>query len=236
MLHGDPAQTQVWQELDRILLGSYRTEAGRVLRVRAGCIDTGGHHAATVLAFCRPRRLRRIFPTKGAAGPRPVWPKRASRTRNDEPIFLIGVDTAKDALYGRLKITEPGPGYIHFPAADGFDQAYFDQLTAEAVVTRYREGRPYRVWVLPKGRRNEALDTFVLAMAARQSLPGGLKRQVEFTTVEVPRAREPELAPAPENPGQGAGAAAPVRQPRPARSWVWPRRGWTLARLDDPYL
>ena len=232
VLHGDPAQTRVWQELDRILLGSFRTESDRVLRVRAGCIDTGGHHSATVLAFCRPRRVRRIFPTKGAAGARPVWPKRASRTRNDEPIFLIGVDAAKDALYGRLKIAKPGPGYIHFPATDGFDQTYFDQLTAEEVVTRYREGRPYRVWVLRKGRRNEALDTFVLAMAARQSLPGGLKRQVEFTVEASPMDGADPVAPVPPSPGPEAGATAPVARVRPGRPWLWRRTGqpW-LARL-----
>ena len=104
VLHGDPAQTWVWGELNRILLDSFRTASGRSLRVRAGCVDTGGHHAATVMAFCRARRARRIFPTKGASGARPIWPKRASRTRHDEPVFVIGVDTAKDALFGRLKI------------------------------------------------------------------------------------------------------------------------------------
>ena len=30
-------------------------------------------------------------------------------------------------------------------------------------------GRPYRVWVLPPNRRNEALDCFVLAYAAHKS-------------------------------------------------------------------
>jgi len=63
------------------------------------------------------------------------------------------------------------------------DLVELDQLTAEEVVTGFREGRPYRVWVLPKGRRNEALDTFVLALAARMSLPRALERQVEFTVV-----------------------------------------------------
>ena len=117
---------------------------------------------------------------------------------------MIGVDTAKDALFGRLKIAEPGPGYVHFPAADGFEEACFDQLTAEEVVTRHREGRPYRVWVLPKGRRNEALDTFVLALAARMSLPRALERQVEFT-VEAPL--PPSEPPAPR-------AEPPASQPR----------------------
>src|ERR1700752_3595838 len=62
-----------------------------------------------------------------------------------------------------------GPGYIHFPIGGAFDETYFGQLTAETVQTRYKEGRPYRVWVLAPGKANEALDTAVYALAARHA-------------------------------------------------------------------
>jgi phage terminase large subunit GpA-like protein len=188
VLHGDPAQRMVWDDLDALLLATYQTEDGRALRVRSGCIDTGGHHGNQVHTFCRTRRNRRIFPTKGVAGPRPIWPKQASKTKDKKnEVFIIGVDTAKDATYGRLRNVKPGtPGYIHFcaPYADvdddaprhDFNPVYFEQLTSERVETRKKEGRPYRVWVLPDKKRNEALDTFVLAMAARMALPIRLKR------------------------------------------------------------
>jgi len=65
-----------------------------------------------------------------------------------------------------LRIDKPGPGYVHFPTIDGIDEKYFSQLTAEYVVTKKREGRSYRQWVLPSGKRNESLDCFILAMAA----------------------------------------------------------------------
>ena len=72
-------------------------------------------------------------------------------------------------LYARLKLTEPGPGAIHFPRR--LDADYFRQLTAERVVTRFERGRPIRSWQ-PKrdGERNEALDTFVYAHAALHGL------------------------------------------------------------------
>lgn len=173
ILYGDPAQTAVWNQLDTLLLDTYQTNAGRHMRVRAACIDTGGHHANAVIGFCKPRRSRWIFPTKGSPGTRPLWPKRPSRTKDRRnEIWLIGVDTGKDALYGRLRIMKPGPGYLHLPIGQGFDGHYVEQLTSEQVVTRYREGRPYRVWVMKKqGQPNEALDTFVMAMAARHALP-----------------------------------------------------------------
>ena len=75
----------------------------------------------------------------------------------------------KDAVYARLRLTEPGPGAIHFPRS--LDADYFRQRTAERVVTRFERGRPIRSWQ-PKrdGERNEALDTFVYAEAALHGL------------------------------------------------------------------
>src|SRR6185369_2795062 len=90
-------------------------------------------------------------------------------TRTNAQIFMIGADTGKDVVYSRLRIPKPGPGYVHFPIGGAFDAEYFAQLTSEAVQTRFKEGRPYRVWVLPDGRRNEALDTAVYALAARHA-------------------------------------------------------------------
>ena len=79
------------------------------------------------------------------------------------------MDSVKDAVYARLKLTEPGPGFVHF--SRDRDAEYFRQLTAERVVTRFEKGRPIRSWQ-PKrdGERNEALDTFVYASAALQGV------------------------------------------------------------------
>ena len=143
ILIGDPAQQDVLADLDAVLLKTYQTEDGRTLRLRATCIDTGGHHAAAVMAFCKRRLSRRVWPIKGAPGPRPIWPKRGSKTKTKETIFLVGVDTAKDALYGRLRIAKPGPGYIHFPVGGGFDSSPTNshRTRGDAVSAR----KPYRV-------------------------------------------------------------------------------------------
>jgi phage terminase large subunit GpA-like protein len=241
VLHGDPAQESVWQELDTMLLAPFTNENGRELRIRAACIDTGGHHANQVHAFCRPRRGRRIFPTKGIAGPRPVWPRRASRTHDKRnEIFLIGVDTAKDALYGRLRIGKPGPGYIHFPVGQGFDEEFFRQLTSEQVVTRKREGRPYRVWVLPPGRKNEALDCYNLALASRLSIRVRLVAEQQRATMPPPSEPEeidmtesiPEPPPAPPSPPSPA--LPPAYRPAPVKhSFVAAsQQGWLGGRTS----
>ncbi len=170
VIFGDPAQKMVWEQLDKLLLAAYTTEDGRKLHVRACCIDSGGHFSAAVYSFCRTRHLRRVFATKGAAGTRPIWPLRFSKTKNNDKVFIVGVDTAKELVYSRLRIEKIGAGYVHFPAGDAFSDEYYAQLTAEKVVTRHKNGRPYRVWVATRPR-NEALDTFVLSYAALKSLP-----------------------------------------------------------------
>lgn len=170
VLRGDPARTAVWEQLDGILMQEWRTEDGRTLRINAACIDSGGHHTSQVYAFCEARKGRHIYAVKGMAGPRPVWSHKAGKSaKYRAQVWHVGGDTAKDAWYARLRIKEHGPGYCHFPLAYGQD--YFDMLTAEQVRTKYTKGRPVREWFCPKGRRNEALDIRVYALAALLSRP-----------------------------------------------------------------
>ena len=97
------------------------------------------------------------------------------------------MDVVKDAVYARLRLTEPGPGAIHFLRR--LDADYFRQLTAERVVTSFERGHPIRSWQ-PKrdGERNEALDTFVYAHAALHGLISmGLRLNEEVEgTASVP--------------------------------------------------
>jgi phage terminase large subunit GpA-like protein len=67
-------------------------------------------------------------------------------------------------------------------------------LTSEHVITKYRFGRPYRKWELPSGKRNEALDTFCYALAARMSRPVRLSDSGGRPPAAVQEIREVEQA------------------------------------------
>lgn len=166
VLQGDPARTEVWRDLDAYLQKIFIHESGTPLRIMATCIDTGGHHTQQVYNFVKPRERGRIYGIKGAnRSGEPIWPKRASRENKARiNLYTIGTDGAKDLIYGRLRITEPGPGYMHFPLQ--YDEEYFRQLTAEKVV--YEKG--HRKWINKPGARNEALDVRVYATAALERL------------------------------------------------------------------
>jgi phage terminase large subunit GpA-like protein len=91
----------------------------------------------------------------------------------------------EDAIYARLNIAppEPGqskPGFVHFPVADNFGPEYFDQLNSERRVVRKRLGQSYIAWEQVR-ERNEALDTFVGALAMRKSLPRFIEKGLEYS-------------------------------------------------------
>jgi phage terminase large subunit GpA-like protein len=230
ILVGDPAQARVWSDLDALLLRPYHDEERRELRIQSVCVDALGHHSNQVQMFCDARRPRRVFAIGGRPGAHPIWPKRPSDTKQHKKLWLIGVDTAKDVLYGRLRIASKGPGYIHFPAGNTFNSTYFEQLTSERVVTQFRLGRPQRKWELPSGKRNEALDTYVYALAARMSMPSRL----DFSEPAVPahpaqvELREIEQA-RPNEDVHSHAAEIAAQAPRIVHE-AWERPGWLPRR------
>lgn len=167
-LDGDPGEDQVWRDLDARLYSLWRHENGAQVRIAAACIDAG-YQTDKVTRFCDARSSRKIIATVGRDGRgrkliQAPAPKKFRRTGKKKPMHIVGTDSGKDLLHSRLKMTEAGPGFMHFP--DTLDQVFFDQLTAEKLVTKYTRGRPGRVWVKPEDRRNEALDLTILSMAA----------------------------------------------------------------------
>jgi phage terminase large subunit GpA-like protein len=171
VLPGDPARPELWAQLNDALNDDYTTEDGLDLHIWAACIDTGGHHGASVYRFAKDNYARRFWAIKGRAGKYPIWPKKPGKGKDNTPLFMVGVDTAKEAFYGKLRNMEVGPGYCHFPL--GRELQYFEELTAEKLYTRYRNGFAVREWRKEPGRANEALDCRVYALAALHGLYAG---------------------------------------------------------------
>ncbi len=160
VLPGDTADSQVWDDLDEALAAAGVQLAG---------IDAG-YNTPMVNAFVEKRRWCAAL--KGTEGMnRPLVEderKRRQRLRQRRkrgvPSEPIGVDTGKAMIYARLRKEKPGPGYIHYPDHPAFDKEFFEQLTAENLVTKVKNGRPYHEWVKQRPR-NEALDCAVYALA-----------------------------------------------------------------------
>ena len=226
IIMGDPEQDDVWQQFDAHLKRVWHRGDGRGFEVMAAAVDSGGHHTQRVYDFCKARIGRRVWAIKGESartGARsPVWPTRQPSTRNKKAYrpIIIGVNAAKDVIRDRLHIEKPGPGYMHYPVDR--DINYFAQLTAERSIVKLVNGHRFRIWNLPPGRANEALDCRVYAYAALCGLLHfglGLNRLADQVSAAPTEAKEaaPVAAKTIEmNIAGGAGAAvAPQAQQKP---------------------
>ena len=208
VVDGDTSTDELWNRVDEQLLRTFRRADGREFTVEAACVDSGGHRANEVYAFAKARLARHIWAIKGESarnGQRsPVWPtvKPTSRKKAQFKPIIIGVNAAKDTLRARVALTEPGPGFMHFPAAR--DLGWFEQLIAERLVMKVVAGRRFTVWDCPKGKANEAADCRVYAYAALAGL-------LHFGLRLNERADAVESTPLPST-GANTAPPAPVRQ------------------------
>lgn len=217
ILHGDPAKQEIWNDLDELLKREWTTEDGRKLRLGAVGIDSGGHFTNEVYKFCARKTGRKIYAIKGMAGTRPIWPPKAggSKKYKGHRVWIVGVDTAKDAIYSRLRIADEGPGFCHFPLNYGED--YFKQLTSEKVQTRFSKGHPIREWHKPKGARNEALDRRAYALAVLYSRQVPWEILARSAPTEAPPQVDGNDKPPQAAPAQSAPAKPTPQALRPVR-------------------
>jgi phage terminase large subunit GpA-like protein len=145
VLWGDPLIGDVWNELDDYLTQTFQHESGALLPISGACLDTGGTDGYTQSAYdyAKNKIGRKLFAIKGLGGwgkPIVSAPSRKKTGRGQRPVdlFMVGVDEAKLIVAKRLGIKESGPGYCHFPAER--DPEYFNQLTAEKLVSKYIKG------------------------------------------------------------------------------------------------
>ncbi|MBS0289284.1 MAG: phage terminase large subunit family protein [Proteobacteria bacterium] len=166
ILRGDPSQNLLWSKLSQVLARSFKHPSGSALGIEGTAIDTGGHYTQEVYRYCRNHPYK-VYAIKGNNTPGGPLVSRPSKS-NLGKVNLFGVNTvtAKDLIYSRLNLGEPGPGYCHFPVKEMYSIEYFHQLTVEKRVLRYKQGRPYHTYIKPSGERNEALDCRVYALSA----------------------------------------------------------------------
>jgi phage terminase large subunit GpA-like protein len=195
-IYGDPSTSELWARLDTVLQEKFTHPTLGEMIVRGACVDSGGHYTQQVYNYARLRAGRRVFAIKGIGGEgKPVAGRPTKNNIGKINLFPVGVDTAKEIVYARLKMKEEGDGYCHFPI--GRDEEYFRMLTAEKKVTKYFKGRPKMEWQKIR-TRNEALDCRVYATAALAILNANLQTlyQQAQNRVQSPEQAQPMRRPA----------------------------------------
>ncbi|MDH5738748.1 MAG: phage terminase large subunit family protein [Nitrospira sp.] len=172
IFYGSPALESVWDELTE-WLQSARTHADGVsIHVEAVGVDTGGHHTKEAYRFIEQYRGV-AFALKGSSAQgAPDVPMRQPKAHRNFRfrLYLLGTVALKDTIFSRLKISEHGPGYMHFPQRDGYDEEYFKGLASEVKKPKYRPRSHVQIGYSYEKvyTRNEPLDLEVYALATMQ--------------------------------------------------------------------
>jgi phage terminase large subunit GpA-like protein len=244
---GDPTHQIVWDQLLEQLDRPLTAPNGAPVIARVVAIDSGGLHTQSVYNFCRTHRMRRtpyglqeVIAIKGQSQSEKTilgkptdqevnW--KGKKIAKGVKLWPIGVSAAKSLLYGRFRIVAPGPGYVHF--SNELPEEFYDQLTAEKLMTKYVKGFPRVEWQLDKGKRNEALDCAVYAYAG--ALRIGINRmrvsdwvtyreRVQQTRSFTARPDEGATQPQESQPVSVPQPPAPVKRkvmaPMPGRNWT----------------
>lgn len=250
VFYGDPGRSEVWNALDDFLSRVWRYRDGETLGLSCVCIDSAGHFTDEVYRFVKPRARRNIFAIVGRG--REGMPSVGKPSRNNRrhvALFTLGVTTIKGALFSRLKVEAPGPGYCHFPLEAktnhrGYDAVYFKGLLSERMVVRRVRGRETITWE-PRsvGIRNEPLDTRVYATGALELYNPNLemhaqrraKKAAKSTASGQPKIRRtpvqrPPAAPDVKGSPQNEPDPAPETPNTPERRAKKARRGVRLLR------
>ena len=199
-IYGDNSDinNQVWKDLDDFLLQTFEKTDGTKMKITCACIDSGGHRTNQVYKFCKARFNRRVFAIKGSNDSAAAYIQKPTKNNRESAyLFTLGVDTGKSWLMDRLKLTERGPGYCHFPKEEekGYDEKYFKGLTSEKKVMRYKKGRPYFAWELKdlgEHKRNEALDCRNYATAAIEITGLPLKKKEKAAAATQTTQKKPK--------------------------------------------
>ncbi len=184
---GNPAQEEVWLELEDFLFAeTYQHAGGTTQRIYATAIDSGGHHADEVYAFAHKHRSRRVHAIKGASGnersiengnTKVSYTLRGRRDKHGATLWMVGTNLAKDRLAARMEVGQPGPGFVHL-SADNTDE-WFRQLAGEDRVTvRTQHGKQTR-WVKNR-KRQEIIDMTAYAIWLEERLDLWAPRMRKF--------------------------------------------------------
>jgi phage terminase large subunit GpA-like protein len=167
---GNPDEDAVWADLDEYLFETdFQHASGKRLRISGAAIDTGGHNTHAVYAWAAKHQRHKVFAVKGRSGREKHIRDGVSKVdidwrgrlrKNGLLLWWVGTNHAKDLLHGRLQITRPGPGYIHF--SNELPDEWFKQFAGEARTTRRTMRGEESVWT-PTRKRIEAWDCAVYA-------------------------------------------------------------------------
>jgi phage terminase large subunit GpA-like protein len=240
IIYGDPnldegTEGSPWDRVTEIRRTPLMHVSGSQMFIEATVQDTGGHNANAVYAYCRNHAHAHVLAAKGhSQANKPVIGKpslidvtwRGKTAARSLKLWMIGTDTAKHLLYGRMRMTNVGPGYVHVPKALVTTDE-FEQMTAARLLPVTVQGKQSMRWVTPHGKREEGGDCMVYAYAAACYLgiqnyrePGWARREQRYAPVNPDLFNQQQATQTTTEPAPNVATPSPANTHNP----VPPRR------------
>jgi phage terminase large subunit GpA-like protein len=184
--YGDPDLDDVWERAAALLDRAWEHASGAELRIRACMVDSG-YKQDPVFRFVKSRQSRGIFASKGVDNAKQPLSRSTRANRDGVKVFTINPNAFKDTLFARLRRAVPGAGFLHFGSEQqtGADEAYFLQFGAETRRVQFVNNRPVVSYINPGKKRNEAIDLYVLNLAALRALGMSVSQRLGEIVKEV---------------------------------------------------
>jgi phage terminase large subunit GpA-like protein len=199
----NPAIQSEWDKIDSYLLHKYPHAAGTVLCIEDAAIDTGGHWTHQAYNYVRQRKSAsgwsqvtqhapKVYATKGGSTANlPISGRGKLQDINNADrvikrgvkLYIIGTDTAKDLIHGRLQVQQPGPGCMHL--SKYLPDTFFDHMTSEVRLIKQTKKGAVSSWIVKrKGIRNEVLDCTVMTLFCAHKKALHRKTNAEWDVLE----------------------------------------------------
>jgi phage terminase large subunit GpA-like protein len=255
VIEANPAILSEWDKLWNHLQLQYRHVSGAWLGLSGAAVDTGGHFTHQAYAFVAKYQAIapdfRLFAIKGSSNDGDPIKARAAKwmdinlhgrvVKKGVKLWMVGTDTAKDLFYGRIKVTQPGPGYVHF--AKDTPETWFKQFGNEKRLQFTVQGRQVHRWIHMRGN-NEAIDTTVYALFVFEALNVARFDDRRWQQLEQLVAA-PELfddhppanaaVPAPDEAPEGEGALQVTTRTKPERPQPAARTQASAQQAPNPF-
>ena len=165
---GDPRDDASKTKMEEICRRVYRKANGEELSVKKWCWDIGGHRTEVVYEMSKRIGILHVIPVRGANEYGQPIQRMPIKITKPAGVFLtaVGTDTAKDQIYSDISLPVGEARSLHLPLDDGIcPEDVCMQLVSE--VRKAQKTRKGIVFAYDnEGRRNEALDCLVYALAA----------------------------------------------------------------------
>lgn len=210
-IEGDTEQDDVWDDLALHLQKAYVRVDGPVIPISATTIDMR-HRPHKVRKFVQRSGIPRVYPVYGVGKTiSPIFVTSRFNKHYRLRTFAVSSRLGKDMIFARLKVEEEGPRFMHFPKGQGYNQDYFEQLTAEVLTVQKIKGVTIESYEKIRDR-NEALDIRVYFLAGIDILKpavGIIDRHLRAGHAAQSQKRDYDLKPDPP-----AGDSRPTPAPK----------------------